>query len=114
MTYRCFEFLKAKCRICGNDYLENQLESGICEECEQDYINQYRYDFRECYELAKGTDDEINLNCFLASMFSKQEIETILFRELIAANKISPVDCLPFIQSDKEWFFDRVLEGVRQ
>lgn len=103
-----------KCKACGEEHLKKELNNWLCEECAQDYIDVYRYDAKECYKISQGEDEKIQINCFLASVFSKSEIETILYRELISKNAIAPIDCIEFIRGDLDWFFDKITEGVKK
>ncbi len=97
------------CEICGAEHIEDELQGGICEEC----IEKYRYNIDVCNNIGKKDDDEIKLNCFLALMFTKEEIEEILFRELKRAEKHTEIDCGKFIyEVDRDWFAERLLEEL--
>ena len=60
----------------------------------------------------------VELNCFLASMFDKQEIEEILFRELKNEEKyikeLVNLDCEKFVNSNRDWFAERLAEEVKK
>jgi hypothetical protein len=102
------------CAICGSEQLEEDLNGGICDEC----IDKYKHDIDMCYKVGKYDDDKVEINCFLAAMFDKKEIEEILFnrvkkraeyiREYIEA------DCEKFINSDRSWFGERLLEEIEK
>lgn len=99
------------CQICGKENLEDELHGGVCEEC----LEKYRYDVELCNNIGKKDDETIKLNCFLASMFDKEEIELILFEELKKVQKYTKVDCGKFIfDADTDWFAERLVEEVKK
>jgi hypothetical protein len=100
------------CDICGSAHLPDELTSGVCEEC----IEEYRYDINTCFEIGKNENEKIPINCFLASLFDKDEIEDILFKALLKEEKIynKKTDCKQFIDSDKNWFAERLAEEVKK
>jgi hypothetical protein len=98
------------CSICGSEQLEEDLNGGLCDEC----IDKYKNDIHMCFNVGKNDDDDVELNCFLASMFEKREIEEILFEELKKRNKYVTVDCEKFINSDRSWFAERLLEELEK
>lgn len=98
------------CSICGSEHLEEELSGGVCDEC----IDEYKYNIDMCYKIGSNDTDKVELNCFLASMFDKGEIEEILFEELAKANKYNAVDCIDFINSDRYWFAEKLLEELEK
>lgn len=95
------------CEICGTLHYKDNLCGGACDRC----INEYRYDINTCYDVAKKMGEEqVELNCFLASIFTKDEIENILFKELKNAEKFAKVNCDNFINADREWFAELIIE----
>lgn len=98
------------CDICGSEHLEEDLNGGLCDEC----IDKYKNDIEMCFNVGKNDDDSVELNCFLASMFEKNEIEEILFEELKKRNKYVTVDCEKFINSDRSWFAERLVEELEK
>ena len=98
------------CSICGSEHLEEELSGGVCDEC----IDEYKYNIDMCYKIGSNDTDKVELNCFLASMFDKGEIEDILFEELAKANKYNAVDCIDFINSDRYWFAEKLLEELEK
>ena len=98
------------CSICGSEHLEEDLNGGLCDEC----IDKYKNDFDMCFKIGKNDDDKVELNCFLASVFEKDEIEEILFEELKKRNKYVTVDCEKFINSDRSWFAERLVEELEK
>ena len=98
------------CSICGSEHLEEDLNVGLCDDC----IDKYKNDIDMCFNIGKNDDDKVELNCFLASMFEKIEIEELLFEELKRKNKYVTVDCDKFINSDRSWFAERLLEELEK
>ena len=99
-----------RCAVCFSEHLEDELSGGVCEEC----IENYQHDIDMCLKAGANDTSEIELNCFLASMFDKEEIEEILFRELKEAEKYRQIDCGRFIESDRDWFAERLAEEVKK
>ena len=91
-----------KCEICGEYMLADELFGDVCEDC----IQQYENDIQGCYELSQNETVEISINAFLYEMFTTQEIEELLLRELISSN----ASCKRFIESDKTRFGELLLE----
>ena len=98
------------CKICGSKHLEDELNNGVCDEC----IEKYRYDIDMCFKIGSEDVDEVKLNCFLSLMFDKKEIEAILFRELKEEQKYRQIDCEKFIESNRNWFAERIEEEVNK
>ena len=96
------------CEICGSEHLEDELNSGVCDEC----IDAYRKDFDACYKLSVGDTVKIEINALLASLFDVSDIEQIL-KEYIR-DRWQDVDCSPFIDEDKSWFGERLVEEVKK
>lgn len=78
------------CSECGEYYPEGDLfgMNSVCEDC----IMKMRYDLDFCAAVGDEVQEEVSLNGFLLEMFSEEEIEAILMRELKAASETSPVD----------------------
>jgi hypothetical protein len=93
------------CKICGSEHLEEELHGCVCEEC----VEPYRKDWKACFKIGEKEKTSININSFLADMFGVEEIEAILYEFL---EKTKEVDCSPFVDSDMEWFSERLLEEV--
>lgn len=104
-----------KCAICGEYKFTDELfgfsqdtcVGGVCDDC----IDDYRFDFGKCYDIAGEEKTEVSINALLASLFSPKDIEDILLRNLLDSRPI--IDCSPFIDSDKEWFAEELMEKER-
>lgn len=99
-----------KCAICEGEHLEDELFGGVCEEC----IAEYKYNVEMCYTIGANETESVKLNSFLATMYTQDEIEAILYNDLIEHQKHSPVDCEDFINADKSWFAERLVEEVKK
>lgn len=101
------DFEEAKqCKICGGEFLEDELNGCcVCNEC----IEEYSKDFDTCYKIADTEKEEIKINALLVSLFDTNEIETILYHYLKTKKDI---DCSNFVNQDKDWFADKLVEEV--
>lgn len=93
------------CRICGKLHFEDELFGDVCENC----IGLYKYDVDTCFKLGEDCREDIELNGFILSMFTKGEIEAILYREL----KKKPTDCSEFIEADESWFGEHLIKQLK-
>lgn len=98
-----------KCEICENDFFDDQLTFGVCDDC----VNKYNNDIEMCYKIGEKELDPVEINCFLASIFSRKQIEGILMRELRKIHKNKQVNCAPFIDFSRDWFVAKLLEEVK-
>lgn len=98
------------CKICGSQHLEDDLNGELCDDC----IDKYQNDINMCFKVGANDTDKVELNCFLASMFDKQEIEEILFSELKEKEKYTKIDCGKFINSDRSWFAEVILNELEK
>ena len=111
---RCGEAFEEahECKGCGKYFLSDELFGNVTEGYCADCLEDYRYDFETCYELSDDEGETVEINSFLASMFSTSEINEILFEALYERNKFSgkPVDCKSFIDEDRDWFASKLFE----
>lgn len=102
------------CAICGSQHLEEDLNGGLCDEC----IDKYKHDIDMCFRVGKGDTEAVEINCFLAAMFEKEEIEELLFETLKEKSRYMRVyikaDCERFVNSDRSWFAERLLEELEK
>ena len=97
-----------KCKICGSEHLEHELNGGVCKDC----IDKCRNDFNICYKVSFGETTKIEINSLLASLFDVGDIEQIL-KEYIR-DRWHNVDCSPFIDEDILWFGEKLAEEVKK
>lgn len=98
------------CAVCGLEHLVKELRGGVCNDC----IEEYRYDVDMCFKIGANDTDSIELNCFLAAMFDKEEIEQILLGRLKIIQKYVKIDCRKFIDSEQYWFGENLVEEVKK
>ena len=102
------------CAICGSEHLEENLNGGLCDEC----IDKYKHDVDMCFKIGSNDTDKVELNCFLASVFDKEDIEKLLFRELKEREnymkELLNYDYEKFVESDRGWFAERLLEELEK
>lgn len=103
-----------ECDICGENHLSSELTSGICEDC----IKTYQHDVDMHFKIGANDTDSIELNCFLASVFTKEDIELILLNALKSRKEYSKKqvesDCERFIEYNREWFAEMLAEEVKK
>lgn len=101
------------CRGCFGSYLEDETLNGFCRDCIEQEKAKYKYDLVGCYKIAEKhyQKEDVGINAFLYSMFTEEEINEILLRELVGKSAIYPVDCTPFIKIDENWFEYYITEG---
>lgn len=99
------------CRLCGCECTYEETNDGVCFDC----IDKYRYDDDMCARIGDSCTAFIELNGFLADMFSRAEIEEILLRELSNTKEaLGKIDCSKFIDGDNDGFSDRLVEEVNK
>lgn len=87
-----------ECECCGELFCEDELTEGLCEDCLHSHDGDYKLWYEAC-KKQKFTDT-VNLNMFLLSQFTAEEIEVLLRKELANRQK---VDCSDFVSEDPEW-----------
>ena len=97
-----------KCAVCGGFYSEDDIHSDVCNSC----IEKYGKDFEFCERVCEDEKVTIRISSLLASLFDESDIEAIL-REYIK-NKMGDVDCKKFVEFDKDWFAERIVEEVKK
>lgn len=98
------------CEECGEWHFAGDLMSGLCRRC----VDSYKNDVDTCFRVGGESLEEIEINSFLATKFSRSEIEGILFRELRKAHAAKPVDCSIFIDEDASWFAEKLKEKKKE
>jgi hypothetical protein len=95
-----------KCEICGEYYTADELTSGVCDEC----IYQHDTDIELCHRLGEEAEETIKINGFIASVFSEEQINEILWNRIKEISRIVNVSCYDFIESDKSWLAEKLIE----
>lgn len=102
-----FEVL-SPCKKCKEEFFDEDLLFGICPDCVEKYIDFYKNDVLHCYEFAENDTAKIEINGFLAQMFSESQINEILLSFLLEKQKEKKIDCLPYIQEDVPGFIEAI------
>lgn len=97
-----------QCSICGSEHLADELDGGVCEAC----VDEYRHDIGMCRKIGEKSKENVEINGFFASMYSAEEIEELIWRDMLNTQKIKAVDCTPFIEADSIWFAENLAEEV--
>ena len=93
-----------RCAICGGEFLRSELAGCVCDEC----LYEYKNDFEMCKKIAGKETEKIELNILLTSFFDKGDIEAILFDYI--KNHCQNETFEDFINQDKSWFAERLVE----
>lgn len=100
------------CAICGVELTEAEAMYGLCEDC----VSNQKKDIHMCKRIGDNDTESVELNSFLAIVFSKEEIEEILFSELKHRQKYigKSVEeaCEKYINLDVSWFAEMLAEEV--
>ena len=103
----CDEIDEARmCEICGEWISEDDMECDVCYDC----MNEHKYDFDYCEKLCGDETEPVEINALYASLLTPRQINLILRRELKKANTIQPLDCTEFIDTDRFWFAEKMIE----
>lgn len=102
-----------QCVVCGSEHLKDELYfCDVCENCKDDIKFEYKYRPDLCYKLAEKGKRSVSINPFLADMFTEEQINEILFKELISSSSFMPVNCEAFIEADEYWFIENAIKEV--
>lgn len=94
-----------RCKICGEHYTDDDLTSGVCEACIYEKVNLDR-----CFKFGAECEESVPINGFIASVLDPEQINYILMQKIKEAAEIIPVDITEFIDSDKSWIAEKLLE----
>ena len=95
-----------ECKICGEYFTEDELTSGVCDEC----VYEHSTDIELCHRLGQEAEESIKLNGFIASVFSEEQINEILWNRIKEINRMVNISCYDFIDSDKSWFAEKLIK----
>lgn len=106
------EFAEAtKCSGCGKWHLDTEDKyTEMCDECLEENKFLYRYNAKKCFDLSKNQKESVEINSFLLSQFSAEEIENILLNELSWEQRTPYSDYINFIEKDEWWFVTEISE----
>ena len=100
-----------QCKICGEWFTDDELTSGVCDDC----IYQHDTDIELLYRLGNEEDakETVTINGFIASVLTEEQINEILFKRIKEITEISMfnwIDGTEFIGSDKSWFAEQLIK----
>lgn len=95
-----------QCRICGQYFTEDELSGGVCDEC----VYEHSTDIELCHRLGQEAEESIKLNGFIASVFTEEQINEILWNRIKEINRMVNISCYDFIDSDKSWFAEKLIK----
>lgn len=96
------------CLVCGGEFLKEDLMGGVCKHC----VDDKRNDFDACYKISVGETATIRINALIATLLEECDIEQILIDYI--KSRLKQVDCSDFINSDPDWFGERLAEEVKK
>lgn len=98
-----------KCSLCKGEFLEDELNGGVCDEC----IDEYRNQAKICVDISEqeGTKAKINVNYLIPFILSEEDINDILI-EYIEKEKPN-ADCGAYIDEDISWFGEMLAKEVK-
>lgn len=99
-----------ECKKCGDWFTEDEGEGNLCGECFDDFAFLHRHDAKKMYKFSEGTTETVEINDFLASRFTVEEIEEILLKELISVQDMQ--DYVGYIERDKMQFAEYIEEVI--
>lgn len=101
-----------QCKICGEWFTDDELTSGVCDDC----IYQHDTDIELLYRLGNEEDakETVTINGFIASVLTEEQINEILMRELRTINYACYVNGTEFIGSDKSWFAEQLIKEAKK
>lgn len=104
--------IAARCEECGAVYLYEELNGGyLCDECVEDYKD----DLSTCFYIGESAKEQRYINGLFCELFTIKEIEAILYEKVDNLIFEGKINCLPFINSDRDWFAERICkEGVKK
>lgn len=97
------------CVICGAIESEANVDSGLCDDC----VEELRYDYETCFLVGSKDTEAVEINCFLASFFTAEQINEILKKQLEIMARYIRVDCKEFIEADRDWFTEILKEVIK-
>ena len=93
------------CRICGEHFTDDELTSGVCDECIYEDVTIDR-----CIRYGEYCEENIAINGFIASVLDAESINKILIEEVKKASQIIPIDLDEFVDSDKSWWAEQLIK----
>lgn len=92
------------CVVCGNEHREDDMHSGICEDC----ITMHGGDIDLCLKIGDRDKEDVEINSFIAHIFDEETINRIL-TEYVSEYSQNPFSrlsdcCESYMNECIEWF----------
>lgn len=94
-----------ECKVCGGLVSEDDLWGGVCGECIEKHTN-----LDNCIEFGNEDKKKIEINGFILSLLTEEQINDILVRAIRDANTILPVDCSEYVANDIDWYGEQIVK----
>lgn len=101
-----------QCKKCGDWFTDDEGVSELCDDCLEFYKISYRHSPQKLYKLTEDLEEKVEINYFLASVFTKEEIEKVLLKELVIASATKLPDYISFIEQDQQAFAEWIEEVI--
>ena len=98
-----------ECKICGELMSEDDLWGGVCLECIDKHTN-----LDNCIEFGNDDKRKVEVNGFIFSLLTEEQINDILVRIIRDANTITPIDCSEYVSDDYDWYGEQVVKQKEQ
>ena len=95
-----------QCKVCGQFFTDDELTMSVCDEC----IYEHEINAELCHKFGEEAEESIKINGFIASVFSEEQINEILWNRIKEINRIVNVSCYAFIDRDKSWFAEQLIK----
>ena len=98
-----------QCKLCGEEHLSVELFGGACQEC----IDGYKYDVEMSTIIGGAGKESVEINGFLAHIFSEFEIDMILYKAIKERERtLGKVNCSSYAYEDLEDFGEKLVKEV--
>lgn len=94
-----------ECKLCGELYSDDELESGVCLKCIDKHTN-----LDNCIEFGNDDKRKVEVNGFIFSLLTEEQINDILVRIIRDANTITPIDCSEYVSDDYDWYGEQIVK----
>ena len=84
---------------------DDDLWGGVCLECIENHTN-----LDTCIEFGNEDKKKVEINGFILSLLSEEQINDILVRAIRDANTIIPIDCSEYVAGDFDWYGEQIVK----
>lgn len=94
-----------ECKVCGEYHTDDALYGGVCGECIEKHTN-----LDNCIEFGNKDRKKVEINGFILSLLTEEQINDILVRAIRDANTIIPIDCSEYVANDLDWYGEQIVK----